>query len=171
MGTKDGRLLSFLKDDSSYWSAAPLTSLLTDTHHNIHDDIIRFLFILQQYNVNILPISWQSGLQVLGSGAQSVVSQSIQNAQRSFAFKRSHSRSVPEDMFRAFSSEVRVLQHPPVRNHPNVLNLEGVCWEAQSNSNAVLPGLVFEKAPHGDLRSFMSSESGRSLSLPQRVDL
>lgn len=171
MGTKDGRFPSFLKDGSSYWSAAPLTSLLTDIHHNIHNDIISFLCILQQHNVNILPILWQSGLQDLGSGAQSVVSQSIQNAQRSFAFKRSHGRSVPGDVFRVFSSEVRVLQQAPVRNHPNVLNLEGICWEVQSNSSAVSPVLVFEKARHGDLRSFMASESGRSLSVLQRVDL
>ena len=158
---------SFSKDASSYWSAAPLIQPSVDGHN----DLIAFLSLLRQCNVNILPISWQAGLPDLGSGAQSVVSQSLQNAQKSFAFKRAQSQSGQEAVFRVFSSEILALQRPLIQQHPNILNLEGVRLEVQPDFNTIWPALVFEKAPHGDLRSFMASESGRSLSLLQRVEL
>jgi hypothetical protein len=156
---------SFLKDDSLYWSAAPLTSPKKDAHY----DLVAFLGVVQQCKVDMLPISWQPALKRLGGGKQTEISQSHIDLQTSFAFKRTNGQALPEANFKAFISEVSVLQSPSIRSHPNIINLEGVCWELESDN--VWPVLVFEKAPLWDLRAFMASQAGLDLPVVERIKL
>src|SRR5438034_9732491 len=93
---------SFLNVGSLFWSAAPVTP----SPRTGHNDLIAFLSVAQQHNVDILPISWQSALQPLGAGAQTEVSQSYQNLEKSFAFKRPNSQALPASIFTAAISEV-----------------------------------------------------------------
>ena len=158
---------SFLKDGSSFWSAAPLTSSMKTAHH----DLLAFLSVAQKCNVDMLHISWQPSLQSLGGGIQTEISQSLLDLRTGFAFKRTNGQASPDAKFRTLISEVSVLQNPSIRSHPNIINLEGVCWEIERDSYNVWPVLVFQKAPLGDLRNFMASQTGQDLPLTKRMHL
>lgn len=67
--------------------------------------------------------------------------------------------------------EVSVLGHPLVRSHPNIIRLEGVCWDVSFDEDEVWPVLVFEKARYGDLRKFISTKTGGSINWVDRVKL
>ena len=64
-----------------------------------------------------------------------------------------------------------VLSHPSVRDHPNVLSLEGICWDVVSGGEKVWPVLVFEKARNGDLLTFMGQAKGRGLAMVERLNM
>jgi hypothetical protein len=66
-------------------------------------------------------------------------------------------------------SEILALESPHVRAHPNVVDLEGICWEVKEG--VVLPVLVFPKAELGDLRSLMQSQQGSGLAFDAHVNL
>ena len=63
-----------------------------------------------------------------------------------------------------------MLGHPVIREHPNVVELEGICWDVQSEGK-VWPVLVFQKTQPGDLESFMELPAGRDLSIKDRLKL
>ena len=56
----------------------------------------------------------------------------------------------------ALISEMVVLSHPDIYEHPNIANLEGICWEMVPESEEVWPVMVFRKAEDGDLNQFLS---------------
>ena len=63
------------------------------------------------------------------------------------------------------------MSHPSVRSHPNVIRLEGVCWDISFDNEEVWPVLVFEKARHGDLRNFLRTNTGRHIKWDDRIKL
>jgi hypothetical protein len=66
-------------------------------------------------------------------------------------------------------TEVSVLGHPVVRGIPYFIRLEGVCWDF--TDDGVWPVLVFKKAHHGNLREFLWSEEGKSITFSQRLQI
>ena len=79
----------------------------------------------------------------------------------------------PEEVktrFRALISEISVLGHPSVREHPNIISLLGVCWDILP-SGCVWPVLVFERTALGDLWSFVESDEGKIISTEVRLKL
>ena len=66
-------------------------------------------------------------------------------------------------------SEMLVLAQPAIVNHPNILKLEGICWEVSPRNHDVSPVLVFERAQYGDLRSFLSGPDSQKLPFQDRV--
>ena len=62
-------------------------------------------------------------------------------------------------------TELRVLCHEPLQNHPNIVHLIGIAWitdqsaQDTSNGSEVLewPAIVLEKAPYGSLQDFLIS--------------
>lgn len=114
--------------------------------------------------VPILPLVWRPSLESLGEGATGHVSQASLNKRELLAFKRFAAwrpqRRLSKPQFRsaqyeAFISEMLALQHKPLANHPNIVNLKGLCWEIVDNGNEVLPVLVFDQAQF-DLEQFLS---------------
>ena len=75
-----------------------------------------------------------------------------------------------EKLFIQLISEVSILGLESIRDHPNVIKLEGIAWDIQTNDK-IQPVLVFEKTAHGDLEAFLSSKPGRELSVYQRLSL
>lgn len=61
--------------------------------------------------------------------------------------------------------------HPFVRSHSNIIRLEGVCWDISFDKEEVWPVLVFEKARHGDLKKFLSTNMGGLIKWDDRVKL
>ena len=149
-----------------------------------HPDLITFLAVAQKYNVEFVPIVWQEGLGLLGEGGTANVNQlmlhthlalddsteydSLKNTESketSFAFKRT-SEYRPEggvaegpSLYKVLIMEVVILRQQVIRDHPNIVDLEGICWEI-TDTNRIYPVLLFEKANWGDLGSFSSGLRG-----------
>jgi hypothetical protein len=131
-----------------------------------HQNFIRLLAVAIALEVNVLPLTWRPALESLGEGATGLVSQSPLNSRIEFAFKRfkriNSNAALSEADFRnlqydAMISEMVTLSCPQIYDHPNIVNLEGLCWELLPGSDEVWPVLAFRKAEGGDLLHFMSS--------------
>ena len=66
--------------------------------------------------------------------------------------------------------EIFAFGHPYIRNHPNVAQLQGLCWDISTDSK-VWPVLVFEKSPLGDFHDFLESPVGRNLDAARSLKL
>lgn len=65
-------------------------------------------------------------------------------------------------MYRAVLQEVRILNCPAIRQHPNFVRLFAVAWEEQAGNGGetvVTPVLVQGYATHGDLSGFLRAKS------------
>jgi serine/threonine protein kinase len=137
-------------------------------------DLITLLAAIQAANINILSMTWDSARQPISIGGTSYINESLINLQASFAFKcvrEEHKIQKREsDIFRAITTEITVLTYPSIQTHPNIVKLEGVCWDIPSEDE-VWPVLIFEKTEFGDLHNFLTLPIGRSLSLPKRLHL
>jgi hypothetical protein len=85
------------------------------------------------------------------------------------AFKRFHDGDSEID-FLPLMMEVLILSQPLIQSHPNIVSLEGVCWEVKPRTEKVIPVLVFEKAAW-DLQQFMNVSEGVNMSIDERLKL
>src|SRR4051794_35448633 len=117
-----------------------------DTDEEFHNDFLRFFSIAIALDVNIFPLVWKPALEDLGEGATGLVSWSPLNKRHSLAFKRlvpwKEDSGVSKGKFRtlqynALVSEMAVLKCPRINHHPNIINLEGLCWQIAENSTEV----------------------------------
>lgn len=136
-----------------------------------HTDLVSLIAVVQKCEAEFLTVTWQPALEPLGEGGTAEVSQSLVNRGLGFAYKRTndeHSNQAPGS-YKHMISEILALESPHVRVHPNVVDLEGICWEVKNG--IALPVLVFPKAELGDLRSLMQSQQGSGLEFGARVNL
>lgn len=138
-----------------------------------HCDLISLFALTQKFKIDILPLTWLPHLEGLGVGGTAEIKQALINTQVDFAFKRLHHDdgmlTSTSAAYRILIAEVCALGQSPMRNHPNVLKLQGICFDAVTQDVVVHPVLVFEKAKFGDLESFMRSERGAQTSTDQRL--
>ena len=142
------------------------------TNHivTVQSDLIAFLSIVQKFDVDYLPITWQPALNTLGVGGSGTISQSTFITEKPLAFKRFHDSENNDDGFLPMMSEVLILSQPPIRNHPNIVDLEGICWEIKPSTEKAVPVLVFEKASW-DLQQFMNVRESMDMSFENRVKI
>jgi serine/threonine protein kinase len=140
------------------------------TNLDFQSDLIAFLSIVQRCNVDYLAISWQPSLGTLGSGGSSTITQSTFILDMPLAFKRFHDDGDSGMDFRPLISEVLILSQPPIQSHPNIINLEGICWEIKPNIEKAYPVLIFEKAPW-DLQQFMNASDGVNMLINNRLKI
>ena len=140
------------------------------TSHVAQSDLIAFLSIVQKCDVDYIPITWQPALGTLGAGGSGMISQSTSISEKPLAFKRFHDSGDPNGAFLPMMSEVLVLSQPPIRNHPNIVDLEGICWEIKPTTKKALPVLIFEKAPW-DLQQFMNAREGMDMVFEDRLKI
>lgn len=145
-------------------------------------NLITFLAIAQKLEIDFLPIIWQPALSKVGAGGTAEIRQSLIHLQMSFAFKvindaewmdkidETQQLKEMKTHFHGLVSEILVLRHPSVREHPNIVSLFGICWDILP-SGCVWPVLVFEKTALGDLWSFAESEEGKNISIETRLKL
>jgi hypothetical protein len=149
-----------------------------------HGDLISFLAVAQECGLEFLPVAWQSALDSsgrgsLGSGGTAEVSQSLVTVETSYAFKRMSNVQVTAfnlenkllTSFASVRSELLTLNNPAFRDHPNIINMEGICWEIMPIAGTVWPVLVFKKAEFGDLYKFLDSEPGGNVSMDTRIGI
>lgn len=66
--------------------------------------------------------------------------------------------------------ELRVLSHPPLRNHPNIVQLMGVAWQGDAqDQNMKWPVLIVDYADKGSLLDVL--ESGPGLDFETKMSL
>ena len=140
------------------------------TNGDIQSDLIAFLSIVQKCDVDYLPITWQPALNTLGVGASGTISQSTFITEKPLAFKRFHDSENPNGGCLPMMSEVLILSQPPIRNHPNIVDLEGICWEIKPSTEKAVPVLVFKKASW-DLQQFMNVREGMDMSFEDRLKI
>lgn len=141
---------------------------------DLYLDFISFLAVAQKLEIDFLPITWQTALDEVGRGGTATIRQLLINLQMSFAFKRVlTSRKEDRYIFRELINEISVLGHPSIGEHPNIVSLEGICWDVLPYEKAwkVRPVLVFEKTQLGDLRNFADSDPGSNISVQDRLKL
>ena len=142
----------------------------TKTKHSL----LSFLATAQALNLELLPVPWESARPFIGTGATSIVNEALADLHTSFAFKcvekDSQKPGLEEEVFRIFTNEISVLAYPPIRDHPNIAQLQGICWDIGADGR-VWPVLLFEKSYHGDLYSFLKSPEGKALSTESRLKL
>jgi hypothetical protein len=138
-----------------------------------HLDLIDFLAVAQWRQIDFFPITWQQTLSSIGIGGTARVKQSLVNLDVSLAFKQLHldeaTASGRTAALQASINEVSVLGHSIIREHPNIIRLEGICWDVKES--VVWPVLAFRKATHGNLGDFLSSEPGKRLKFEQRLQI
>ncbi|KAK6527508.1 hypothetical protein TWF694_004491 [Orbilia ellipsospora] len=142
------------------------------------NDLLDFLAIVQHRRIDLLPFQWEVGESLGHGGTANIFGggniETSQGHNLSFAFKRfqregaGHEKD-PNKVYQALLSEVYVLGHPVVRQHPNVNPLQGVCWDVVYGEP--WPVLVFRKTEYGDLRQFMKTAEGRGLSFTDKINL
>ena len=142
------------------------------TNRAVQSDLIAFLSIVQKCNVHYLPITWQPALGTLGAGGSGTISQSTFMTKKPLAFKRFHCRDSEnsDGGFLPMMSEVLILSQPPIQNHPNIVDLEGICWEIEPRTEKAVPVLIFEKASW-DLRQFMNVREGMDMVVEDRLKI
>ena len=136
----------------------------------VEADLIAFLSIVQKYNVDYLPIMWQHALPKLGQGGNAMICQSTFITDMPLAFKRFHVSEASGQDYLPLISEVLILKQPLIESHPNIVDLEGVCWEVKPDTERAHPVLVFEKASW-DLHQFMKVHDGMSMSIRERLKI
>ena len=159
-------LVSFTKSGKTFQSAC---SRSKDEY-----DFLDFLGVAQSLKIGFLPISWQPALERAGEGGSAEIRQALINLQTTFAFKRlKRPRSSMEEAqnWRTLVAEISILGYHTVRNHRNIANIEGICWDVISGGEKVWPVLVFEKTRQGDLGMFMLSDEGKRLGFKERIDV
>jgi len=61
---------------------------------------------------------------------------------------------------RSLVSELRIRSHPPLRSHPNIVDLKGVAWDFENDDETKpRPLLVEEFAPHRSLETFWDTQN------------
>ena len=99
----------------------------------------------------------------------------------SFAFKRMNSEWMEalyeapriEEIkagMRSLICEIAILGHPEIRRHPNIVSIQGICWDVLPSGN-VWPVIVLEKSRLGDLEHFVHSKRGMPMSIHHRMKL
>ena len=137
-------------------------------------DFLDFLGVAQSLKIDFLPITWQPALDKVGEGGTAVIYQALINIQATFTFKRlKPPRSAMKESrnLRALIAEISILGHPAIRYHPNVANIEGICWDVVDGGEEVWPVLMLEKTRCGDLNRFMTSGPGKELDSKNRLDM
>jgi hypothetical protein len=159
----------------SYCRFLSYSAIQSEPSVDVQCDLITFLAAVQAAQIDILPITWQSAREPVGEGGTSSIKEAPINLQTSFAFKCVKDETKGQQMiktriFQAFIREITVLSHPSIRRHPNIINLQGICWDIQSKDE-IWPVLIFEKTQFGDLYNFMTLPVGRDLGMIERVKL
>ena len=140
---------------------------------------ISLLTVAQLLGIDLFSIKWQPALERVGQGRTAEIRQALIRLQTNFVFKRikpaTPSQLAERRAFQAIYTEVSILGLRRIRNHPNMIRLEGICWdvweEKDRGTPEVWPVLVFEKTPYGDLDTFLRSTLGQNLKFEERLQL
>lgn len=142
-------------------------------------DLIDFLISLQQINIALLPIYPHKGLSILGRGLSGLIKQSTADVSTILAFKEAissrlmHDTEQDQDWY-SLITELTILQHPPIRANPHLINVLGVSFSITSNQKMgqrAWPLIITSKASRGDLSTMLRDEQSELLNQKTRMIL
>jgi len=87
---------------------------------------------------------WLPELGTVGEGGCGSVSQSVAATGLNFVFKRFHGAGDSENYYAPLISEVMIVSQLPIRDHPNIIDLEGICWEVRPTTKKRSPCLCMK---------------------------
>jgi hypothetical protein len=158
------------------WRISSIAEAPTTVAEPSKFNFLSFLATAQALRIEFLPLSWDKGRGIIGAGGTSTIQQALVNIDTSFAFKAYHRQhktdkqnKTEEQVFRTIMNEITVLSQKFVREHANIAQLQGICWEI-STDDRPWPILVFEKSHLGDLYDF-ATHGGRNMGTGERVRL
>lgn len=155
--------------DSMYPKSFSEMSLDADGHDE--DGLISFLAQMQKSNLDLLPVGSQPYLKAFQLSGIASFRQSSINSRMDLVFKGFYETF---GNYRTVRQNVECLAHPVLRQHPNIINVEGICFDIHPDKallGNVRPTLVFERSPLGDLRVFMASHEGARVLVEDRLRL
>ena len=164
-------VISALYSSSLYTATNTASSPTTTSGHSF----LTFLAVAQYYNVDILPFTWDFMLESAGPSGTAKIYESRLDVNRDFVFKRTRiTNSLYADdvqTYNALVSEMSILCHPLLRQHPNIIKMKGIAWEITEKGDGVWPVIVLDKAQLGDLNYFLNTKLGKSLTFEKRLGL
>lgn len=154
-----------------YWRSASGAEVRTEMVEPNRFNFLSFLATAQALGIEFLNIAWDAARGVVGTGGTSRIHQALLNLDTSLAFKTYHRRNQADEQqeFCTLINEITVLSQPFVRGHPNIAQLQGICWDI-SPDDKPWPVLVFEKSHLGDLHHF-ARHGGRDMTFHERLKL
>jgi hypothetical protein len=178
-------LLSFYSENSRLPIRSATRADTPTRPQDGHNKFLTFLAICCKLRVPIFANAWHQSLPNLGRGGTSIVSEGTAlNSSVSYAFKRLLApifASAEEEArfihvaYHALICEVALLATDMVKQHPNIIRLEGICFEVNETHGSkihVWPVLIFEKAEWSTLEEFLfRCELGEGLDRDLREDL
>lgn len=147
-------------------------SIKRNARNEIHYDVTTLLGIAQKLHIDQLATNWNA-VDAFGHGATSDIKHSVQETNLHLAFKRTnrlYDRVSESEFYKVLITEIFVLGTPIIRDHPTIVDLEGIYWEINSQG-LVLPVLVYQRTVHDNLAKFLSTDDGKALSIEQRLRL
>jgi hypothetical protein len=162
----------FIRGGQIVWSS----NLAQADNHDYHFDLLSFISIAQSFGIDFINITWQPALESLGKGASSTVQQAQMDATFDLAFKRSTSWSGTYtteqqgvERYKAIIYELIALEL--LIEHPNVIDLIGITWETDGETEEVWPVLLAERSVYGNMFEFLQSATGRALNSLARLGI
>lgn len=148
-----------------------------EEYHACHRDLIYFCGAVQVLRLDFLPVTWQTHGGLVGQGGTSKIRQSQLTSDISLAFKAidvggaTSTRNVKdsENIYSLLMAEIQYMEMQPILDSPYIHRVEGICWSVNTTTGCLDPVLVYERTRHGDLYRFMTSGSGRSMDVPERI--
>lgn len=141
--------------------------------------LVDFLNAVQLNDAYLLPVASQKGLGFIGKGLSGSIQQSTADISTILAFKEGvpskHQCDTEQDQdWYSLVTEITVLQHPPIRTSPHVIDLLGVTFRVESVNDTekrALPLLISSKVNRGDLAHFILENQGTHLTPDIRLQL
>lgn len=147
-------------------------------HQDLHWNLLSCLALAQEHDVDLLPIKWQPDFEdspdyKLEGGTAKIEKLRV-DVRLSLVFKRvrilNRFKEIDsEGTYEAISKEIAILTHGPIREHPNIIRLEGLCWDVGEED--LYPVLVFERASCADVFAFLNSKESKQLAAEERLKL
>jgi hypothetical protein len=165
---------------TSFYQNADLNRSSGHEQHkdHTHFDFISTLALAQERNLDLLPFKWRPDMDddprfALGGGT-SRINQLRVSIEMAMAFKiveivDDFKRLDYTKTYRALCHEIAILTSSQIREHPNIVQLEGLGWNVMGES--VMPVLVLAKSSCGDASRFFASEDSRSLLFEEKLKL
>ena len=150
---------------------------ISEAEENPYFDFISILALAQRLDIDFLPISWKPAPRTVGELPTAEFLQALISMQTKFAFKRVkggleiRSKAHKSKEYQRMYSEILALGQPEIRQHPNVVRLEGLCWDVLPDNKEVRPVLAFEKAGFGSLTEWSASSEGKTAAHSVRLRL
>jgi hypothetical protein len=158
----------FMSSGSAYTRLSEDDQAAVLSHFN---NIITFFAMMHSCGIPLLPLKWQPARSSLGMGGTARVNQAVLHSQMSYAFKRVRTSGAPINAdVGKWVNELFILSNPPIREHPNVIRLEGCCLDIDGRGR-LHPVLVFERATLGDLEQFILSGKAESMEFKDMLDI